>query len=82
MHAFSEDQKFQWQKQLPALREQIKSGDVDGATAAMTKMGMPAALQRFYIQQTLNPGPTKSNQRLFNQSATPEDRARLQFAPQ
>jgi hypothetical protein len=80
MHAFTEQQRYDWQQKMPAIRDQIKTGDVDGAQAVMQKMGMPPSLQKFYIQQTQNPGPSKSSSRQFERSATPEDKARLRLS--
>lgn len=81
IHALSERQRFEWQKQLPGIRDQIKSGDTDGAQSTMTGLGMPPSLQRFYIQQTLNPGASKGASRQFEQTATPEERARRDLVP-
>lgn len=76
IHALSDRQRYEWQKALPGIRDQIKSGDTDGAQEAMTNLKMPPSLQRYYIQQTINPGPSKGASRQFEQTASPEDRAR------
>jgi N12 class adenine-specific DNA methylase len=81
IHAFTERQKYDQQQQMPAIREQIKSGDVMGANAAMAKLGIPPREQQFFVQQTLHPSASKSATRAFQRSATPEERARLQFSP-
>ena len=45
----------------------------------MGALGVPPALQKFYIQQTINPGPSRGSTKLFNNTAGQEERNRLQF---
>ena len=79
LHDFQERQRYELQKAMPDVREQIKSGDIEGAREKMGALGVPPALQKFYIQQTINPGPSRGSTKLFNNTAGQEERNRLQF---
>lgn len=75
IHGVIERQKYEVQQALPGIRDKIKSGDIDGARDDMNRLGIPPGLQRFYLQSTLNPGPTRGSIKRFLRSATPEERA-------
>jgi hypothetical protein len=47
--------RYQVETAMPAIRLQIQRGDIEGARAAMTDLGISPSLQRFYIKTTQNP---------------------------
>jgi hypothetical protein len=59
MHAQGEREKYDLQQALPAIREKIKAGDTEGAVRDMQVLNVPPGLMRYYVRQTLTPGPTK-----------------------
>jgi len=74
--------QYQVDAALPDIRRQIQRGDIQGATARMTSLGIPPGLQNFYIRTTMNPA-TRLNGRIirdFYQYATPEQKLRLERA--
>jgi hypothetical protein len=77
MNALNERQKFEIGRAMPAIRDKIVNGDIAGAEADMTALKMPMGLQRFYVQQTLNPSITRSQAKRFQGTATPDDLARM-----
>jgi hypothetical protein len=58
MHAQSEREKYATQQAMPAIRDKIRSGDTDGVLVDMRALNVPPALQRYYLRQTTNSGPT------------------------
>lgn len=70
------------QAAMPDIRKQIQRGDIFGARQAMTALGIPDGLQRFYIRTTVNPASRLSTKTLrdFYKYATPEQRQRLEAA--
>lgn len=78
IHAENERDRFAQQRAMPGVREKILNGDLEGARKDMTDAGMALGLQRYYIQQTLNPHTTPGQQRQFNRTATPETKARVE----
>jgi hypothetical protein len=62
---------------MPGIRQKIKAGDITGAVADMTKLGVAPGLQRYYIRQTIHPGPTGHQMSQFNRNAPPEVRDRV-----
>jgi len=80
-HARSEHD-FLVQAALPDIRKQILRGDIEGANARMTELGIPPGLQRFYRRTTLNPASRLSGRTLrdFYLYSTPEQRERLERA--
>jgi diguanylate cyclase (GGDEF)-like protein len=73
-------QEFRVQEAMPAIREQIKSGDIQGAVQEMSKLGIEPKLMEYYIKTTINPASRLSATQLkkFLESATPEERERMQ----
>ena len=69
LHALSERQRFDQAQAMPEIRDKIRTGDTAGAVEQMTGLRVPRALQRYYIQQTLHPGPSRSG--LRNLSGAP-----------
>ena len=82
MNAQNKSQAFRVQQAMPAIRDKIVQGNIDGARADMTALGMPPGLQRFYLNMTQNPGPGRTMQKRFQQTATPEQQRRVQFQQQ
>lgn len=77
--AMVQDQaRFAQGKAMPAIRAKIKAGDVDGAIADMTALGMPPSMMRFEIVQTRNPHSTPRQAQQFMRTATPEQREALE----
>ena len=77
-----EEHNFAVDLALPDIRKQVQRGDLRGAQARMTELGIPAGLQRFYIRTSLDPTTRLSGRTLrdFYQYATPEQRERLEAA--
>lgn len=71
---------YKVQLALPDLRKQIQRGDIDGARAAMTELGISPALQRYYIKTTQNPALRLSPRALrdFQRYAPAADRQRME----
>ena len=71
---------FDVQQALPNIRQQIKGGDVQGARAKMTQLGVPVGLQNFYVRTTKNPATKLSGRALrdFEQMASPDEKATMQ----
>jgi hypothetical protein len=65
---------------LPDIRRQIQRGDLEGAQARMTDLGIAPGLQRFYIRTSINPATRLSGRALrdFYQYATPEQKQRME----
>lgn len=63
LHAESERERYAFEAALPDIRKKIAAGDQAGAVEQMTGLRVPRALQRYYIRQTLHPGPTASGLR-------------------
>lgn len=80
MYRSKDEHEFQVQQAMPDIHDQIRSGDLAGAEAAMTKLGFPTWRQQFTIKTTLSPGSrlSKTQMREFEQQATPEDRAQME----
>lgn len=76
MHAQGERERFDTQKAMPAIRDKIRSGDEKGAIEDMTALHLPAALQRYYLNQTKAPGMTRGAERRLQQ-APPEIQERV-----
>lgn len=74
-----DENRFQIQEAMPAIRAQIKNGDIQGARAAMHALGMPPREQTFYIRTTLNPGMgmTPSEKRQLRQFGAPDVQQRV-----
>ncbi|MDO8596634.1 MAG: hypothetical protein Q7R45_08420 [Sulfuricaulis sp.] len=68
---------------LPDIRKQIQRGDIAGAQARMSELGIPGGLQRFYIRTSINPATRLSGRTLrdFYLYSTAEQRQRLERAP-
>ena len=67
---------------LPDIRNKILEGDVKGAVKQMTDLRVPAALQLYYVNQTMHPGMTPgAGKRLMNMPADVQERVRHQAAP-
>jgi Transglycosylase SLT domain len=80
LHAQSEREKYELQKAMPAIRDKIKAGDTEGAMADMTALNVPPQLRRYYIRQTLQPGPSKgAMRRLPNAPGDVQERVRRQL---
>jgi hypothetical protein len=47
--------KYAVETAMPDIRRQILRGDIEGARARMTELGISPALQRFYLKTTQNP---------------------------
>lgn len=78
MHAESEREHFNQQKAMPDIRQKIVNGDIDGARADMTAIGMAPGLQKYYLRQTLNPSVSARQQQQFQRSAPAEVKERVQ----
>jgi len=74
--------KYAVDAELPEIRRQIQSGDIEGARARMTELDVPAGLQRFYIRTTQYPATRLKGRTLrdFYRYSTPEQRQRLERA--
>ena len=61
---------------LPSIRRQIADGDLAGARQKMIEIGIPKALQDFYVKTTLDPRTRLSTRQLkdFWQYANPDQR--------
>lgn len=68
IHALTERQRYEVQQALPGIRKKIEAGDTDGAREAMSALQVPPRLQQFYIQQTLNPGPSRGGLRALREA--------------
>ena len=75
-----EEHQFRVDEALPDIRKQIRRGDVQGARAAMTKLGMSRFDINSIVKATLNPSTRTAPRALksFNKYATPEQRQQMQ----
>jgi len=82
MYAARTQHDFAVQNAMPDIRKQIQRGDIPGAQARMTELGVPSGLQRFYVRTTLNPATRLSTKGLrdFYQYATDEQKRRMENA--
>lgn len=77
LHAQGEREKYDLQKALPAIRDKVRAGDVEGATSDLRALKVPPALIRYYVRQTERPGPTRGSiKRLPNAPADVQERVR------
>jgi hypothetical protein len=74
MYKAREVHDYQVNLALPDIRKQIQRGDIAKAPPAMTELGIPGGLQRFYIRTSQNPATRLSPR------ATPEQRSRMERA--
>ena len=83
MHAQTEREKYDLQKALPDIRDKIRKGDVDGAIADMRELRVPPGLMRYYIRQTMHPGPSAGTlRRLPGEPAGIRERVERQMGTQ
>jgi hypothetical protein len=70
------------QAQLPDIRKQFLNGDQDGARQAMTALGIPPGLQRYYSKVWANPATRLGGRTLkdFYLYGTDEQKQRLENA--
>ncbi len=70
---------FHVQEAMPDIRRQIISGDIQGARAKMTQLGVAPGLQNYYVRVARAPGMRLTGRHLrdFNLYATPEEKAEL-----
>lgn len=80
MYHAREQQQFRVNAELPDIRKQIVRGDVAGATARMSELGIAPGLQRFYVKTSQNPATRLSPRALqdFYRTATPQQRQRME----
>ena len=64
---------------MPGIRDEIRSGNIQGAVRDMTRLGIEPGLQKYYVESTINPRMrlSKTQMQAFGQYATPEERERL-----
>jgi polyhydroxyalkanoate synthesis regulator phasin len=77
MHALGESQRYDLQKELPAIRDKIRSGDMAGAEADFQRLRVPVPLAKYYVRQTLHPGIMSKGSLLRLQGAPPETQERV-----
>jgi len=79
MYATKDRHAFDLQEQMPAIRDQIKRGDIIGASQSMSKLGIDPKLQQYYVRTTLYPGTRLSESQLkkFMEYATPDEVSRM-----
>lgn len=61
LHAETERERFAQERAMPAIRQKILAGDVGGAEADMFNLRMPKELIKYYVIQTLRPGPSSGS---------------------
>lgn len=71
IHAESEKEKFEQQKQLGDIRKKIQAGKIDEATDDLRKLGVSPGLARYYVRQTTHPGATPGQTGRFMHNAPP-----------
>lgn len=79
IYQVKDEQQFRFEEARADIVRQIKTGDIAGARAKMTELGVSPGLQKYYIRTAINPGARLSKRALqdFLLSATPEQKSRL-----
>lgn len=66
LYKFEEKQRYLLAQALPEIRKQIQRGNTEAAVAKMNEIGVPRALQNYYIKTTINPQSRISNRKVQN----------------
>jgi hypothetical protein len=79
-YAAKDEHDFQVQQAMSGIQRQIKTGDVAGARAKMTELGIAPGLQNYYVRVAQNPGLRMSGRQLRDFERFANDEQRQQFA--
>ena len=76
LYRYRDEQQYQLEHARPEITQKIKAGDLAGARAQMTEIGVAPGLQNYIIRSTNNPQQRMSARQVrdFMQGATPEQR--------
>jgi hypothetical protein len=80
LYAAKDEQSFKVAEARPQITALIKSGDVTGARAKMTELGITPPAQSYMIRAVMNPQARMSGRAIrdFLATATPEQRVRFE----
>jgi Fe2+ transport system protein FeoA len=80
LYSVKDEQQFRFQEARADIVKQIKAGDIPGARARMTALGVAPGLQSYYVKTALFPAARMSKRAVsdFIRAATPEQRARFE----
>lgn len=79
LYASKDEHEFQVGEHLPEIKEKIRAGDIQGATAEMADLGISRSYMRFLIRTTQHPGAKLTRRQLqeFLGYATPGEKEKM-----